>query len=116
MTRLNNLEDLEEARRRSHAEPVVLYKHSATCGVSTMARREIVRFFDTERVPVYEVVVQQARHVSNEIEQRYGIRHESPQVIVLHRDQPTFNTSHGRVREGVLREAVALLDSAEASQ
>ncbi|HEX7071999.1 MAG TPA: bacillithiol system redox-active protein YtxJ [Rhodothermales bacterium] len=112
MIRIDTFEQLEEARRRSHAEPIVLYKHSATCGVSTMARREVVPLSVKDHVPVYEIVVQSARPISDEVERRYGIRHESPQVIVLHRDQPTYHTSHGRIREEVLREAVARPESA----
>ncbi len=112
MTKLDSFEALEDARRRSHAEPVVLYKHSNTCGVSTMARREITSFHDAERVPVYEVVVQTARHISDEIEQRYGIRHESPQVIVLHRDRPVYDTSHGRIRREELRDVINSLQNA----
>lgn len=106
MLKLETFEALEEARRRSHAEPVVFYKHSATCGLSTMTRREVARFHEDARVPVYEVVVQRARPVSNELEQIYGVRHESPQAIVVHRDRAAFHTSHGGVREERLRAAV----------
>lgn len=116
MNRLDSVEDLEVARQRSHAEPIVLYKHSSTCGASTMARMEVARFHKAENIPVYEVVVQRARHISNEIERRYGVRHESPQVIVLYRDAPRFDTSHGRVRADTLRDAVAALDSTETTQ
>lgn len=116
MNRIESFENLEEAQRRSHAEPVVLYKHSATCGVSTMARREVEPLQEADNIPVYEVVVQQARHLSDEIEQRYGIRHESPQVIVLHKDRPVFDTSHGRIRTQTLRDAVAEAQRSEALQ
>ena len=106
MIRIESFDGLEEARRRSQVEPVVLYKHSSTCGVSTMARREVARLAQEDNIPVYEVVVQQARSISNDIEQRYGIRHESPQVIVLYQDQPKYDTSHGRIRTAAVRDAV----------
>lgn len=111
MLKLDSFEALDEARRRSHAEPVVFYKHSATCGLSTMTRREVSRFHEVERVPVFEVIVQRSRPISNELELLYGVRHESPQAIVVHRDRVTFHTSHGGVREERLREAVAQVDA-----
>ncbi len=78
-----------------------------------MARREVVAFHESQHVPVYEVVVQQSRHVSNEIEDRYGIRHESPQVIVLQRDRPVYDTSHGRIRTAELEKVISSLQDTE---
>ncbi len=94
------------AAERSMQEPVVLYKHSATCGTSYRARREIQRLTEPGDPPVYEVVVQQARALSGKIAQDLGVRHASPQVIVLHRGRPVFDASHGRVTAQAVRQAV----------
>lgn len=105
MIPLKSLALLDRARKESHDAPVVLYKHSAVCGMSTLARREVKAFVEQSNVPVYEVVVQSERDVSNEIESIYGIRHESPQAIVLYRDEPAAHASHGRIRTEWLAEA-----------
>ncbi|MFQ5569124.1 MAG: bacillithiol system redox-active protein YtxJ [Rhodothermales bacterium] len=98
---------LDQASDHSMKEPVVLYKHSALCGLSFRARREIARLADADDPPpVYEVVVQEARAVSNQIERWLGIRHESPQVIVLHQRRPVFNASHRRVTARAVRDAI----------
>lgn len=107
MIKLNTPEALETARTHSQSEPVILYKHSATCGISTLARREVATLASAEKVPVYEIVVQTARSISDGVEQTYGIRHESPQVIVLYRDRPVFHASHGRIRALDLGNALA---------
>lgn len=112
MIQIDSFDMLEQARRRSHAEPVVIFKHSNSCWVSSWARREVA-LLSKENVPVFEVVVQKARHLSNEIEQRYGIRHESPQVIILHNDRPTFDASHGNVRENTIRQALNRMNPKE---
>ena len=55
------------------------------------------------------VIVQISRNVSNEIELRTNIRHETPQAIILKDGAPIFNVSHFRITaetiEGALRNA-----------
>ena len=103
---LDDEQKLTEVVVQSHREPVVIYKHSATCGLSFRARREIEKLTETTDPPVYEVVVQRARSLSNQIAQRWHIRHQSPQVIVLHRGEPIFNASHRSVTAQSIRSAI----------
>ncbi len=79
----------------SHTAPVILFKHSQTCGSSLMARM----LLDEGEVPavVHEVVVQQHRDVSNAIADRFGVRHESPQVLVVAGGVATWHGSHAGV-------------------
>ena len=98
---------LQEAQERSLNEPVVLFKHSATCGTSSIARRQMLQLTEDTDPPVYELVVQTSRALSNHIAALYEITHQSPQVIVLHKGQPVFNTSHGRVKADTIREVAA---------
>ncbi len=97
---------LDQASEHSMREPVVLFKHSNTCGTSHRARREIEQLTEDDDPPVYEVVVQEARSLSNKIETWLGIRHQSPQVIVLYQRQPIFDASHGRVTAQAVRDIV----------
>ena len=103
---LDSEETLERARQRSHDGPVILYKHSSTCGVSLFARREVRTLQSAAGVPVFQLVVQRSRAISNQIAERFGIRHESPQVVVLHRDRPIFTASHGRIRASTMQTAI----------
>jgi bacillithiol system protein YtxJ len=77
------------------AEVAVLFKHSKTCPVSWAARKEVQRFSASfPSVPVYTVTVQQQRQISNRIEDWTGIRHESPQIIVLRKGAVAYSASH----------------------
>lgn len=96
---------LEDAVARSHREPVVLFKHSAWCGLSTYAHRELSKLTQPDDPPVYCIVVQHARRLTTAVEERFGIRHESPQVIVLFEGKPVFDASHGRVTAEAVRQA-----------
>jgi bacillithiol system protein YtxJ len=88
--KLDSTEKLEELFQKSHAAPVVLFKHSTTCPISAAVYREMENL-DAE---VNIVVVQSARGVSNEIAERTGIQHQSPQAIVLKDGKPVYQASH----------------------
>jgi len=91
--KLDSTEKLDELFQKSHEAPVVLFKHSTTCPISAAVYREMANL-DAE---VNIVVVQSARNVSNEIAERTGIRHESPQAIVLKDGKPVYQASHYNV-------------------
>lgn len=95
--------DWEEALERSNETPVLIFKHSSACPVSAKARREIAQFAETQRIPVYQVVVQQNRSVSNDIESDLEIRHETPQALLLLDESPVFTASHFDVTADALR-------------
>lgn len=89
--KLDSTEQLEELFRKSHAEPVVLFKHSTACPISAAVYRSVASGLGAD---VNLVVVQTARNVSNEIADRTGIRHETPQAIVLKDGKPVYHASH----------------------
>ncbi len=100
---LNSQEKLEEALLRSDSDPVILYKHSRTCPVSAWARRQMDRLHEEGDPPVYELVVQQDRNLSDEIADHFNIRHATPQAIVIYKRRPVFNASHRRISAEALR-------------
>jgi len=97
------------ALEHSDDTPVLIYKHSATCPVSTSAQAEVESVQAASSIPVYRVVVQQHRAVSDTIEDDLGIRHETPQVILLHEQEPTFDTSHFDVTAETLHDELQRL-------
>ena len=78
-----------------------------------MARRQMVQLSEEDAPTIYELVVQQSRPLSNRIAEMFGIRHQSPQAIVLYRERPVFNTSHGNITTDRIRQA---LDEARQTQ
>jgi bacillithiol system protein YtxJ len=96
--------DWAAAREHSADTPVIIFKHSSACPVSTQADAEMTELATEVDIPIYRVVVQNHRGVSNIIETELGIRHETPQTIVLHEQSPVFDTSHFNVTADTLRE------------
>lgn len=102
---LTSADALADALAASHDQPVVFYKHSATCPLSARARRQVQPIAESE-VPTYEVVVQQARPVSNQISDELDVRHETPQVLIVHNGTVVFNTSHTSVTTAAVQDAL----------
>ena len=103
MRDLNSLADLESAL--TAPGPIVLYKHSTQCGVCDGAIEE-VRAFEGQHAAaatVYYLDLLEHRDVSNEIAKRLGIRHESPQAIVLKDGKPVLVLNHRQVKADALR-------------
>jgi bacillithiol system protein YtxJ len=90
INKITSVEELEELFAKSNEKPVALFKHSTTCPISASVYHE-VQNVDGE---INVVIVQAARNVSNEIAARTGIRHESPQAIVLKDGKAVYHASH----------------------
>ena len=93
---------LEELFARSHEEPVLLFKHSNACPISARAYSQMTAV----KTPVSIVVVQQSRDVSQAVEQRTGVRHETPQALVLRNGRVVWNASHFDITSDVVERAV----------
>jgi len=87
---INSTEELEEVFNQSNEKPIVLFKHSTTCPISAGVYQEIQNLGGEINL----VIVQRAREISNQIAARTGIRHESPQAIVLRDGKPVYHASH----------------------
>lgn len=93
---LDSIEKLDDLFERSHSGPVVIFKHSSSCGISSAISRRITELDAVVNI----VIVQSARDVSNEIAERTGIRHETPQAIVLRNGEAVHSSSHYSIDPG----------------
>lgn len=101
-TQITETSDLDNLVERSHDAPVILFKHSTTCPISSAAYQQMSKV--AEEVSL--IVVQKARDVSKEIEARTGVQHESPQTIVLRNGEAVWSASHYDITAGAVEEAV----------
>lgn len=115
MTDLSTDADLSKAIDASHRHPVVLFKHSRTCPISTMASAAVAQLTGGDDPDVYRIVVQTARALSNEVAVRFGIRHESPQVLIVREGVVIGHASHMAVSARMVRETVGKRSEEDAS-
>jgi len=104
-TDINQFADIEE---RSKERPVVIFKHSTSCGISAGAKHRLESDWpDIEGdLEFYYLDLLAYRPISNEIANRYGVRHESPQIIVIKDGKAIYNTSHHRISVGDLNKSL----------
>jgi len=92
---LESVDQLKEIDDLSQNQPVVLFKHSTRCSVSAMALSRLERGGEVlDGAACYFLDLLEHRDVSRAIADRYGIEHESPQVIVVRGGTAVWNASH----------------------
>ena len=101
---------LEESRTR----PVVIFKFSRTCGTSAYAADELHGYLAGEPADATfaVVTVQTHRAVSDAIAARLGVRHETPQVLVVRDGQVAWHGSHFRVTADTVAQALTAAPAA----
>jgi bacillithiol system protein YtxJ len=109
LTPLQDVQSLDAAIAESRVRPVLLFKHSRHCGVSCEALDELNSHIEaqTQSSVAYKVItVQTHRPVSDAVAQRLGLRHETPQAILLRDGKVIWNASHFRITATQLDQAL----------
>ncbi|WP_066311143.1 bacillithiol system redox-active protein YtxJ [Bacillus sp. FJAT-29814] len=82
-------------------------KHSLTCPISQAAYNEYEKFSsENAGIPTYYLAVQESRPLSNQIAEKFAIKHESPQAILFLNGQALWNASHWKITNRALQNAV----------
>ena len=99
--KIEDRESWDNLLTASKERPILVFKHSNACGISSAAYQEMEKL---ENVNFLEV--QSSRELSQEIEATTGVAHETPQVIVLRDGKAVWNASHSRVKADRVSEAL----------
>ena len=83
--------------QQSFLTPVVIFKHSTTCSISRMAINRLEGKQAPTGIPFYYLDLLRFRSVSNEVASHYGIRHESPQVLIIRNGKCIYTESHNGI-------------------
>lgn len=106
---LTRMEQLEEIEKESHKKTVVIFKHSTRCGISKMVLRNFERDFaatSEKELKLYFLDLLSNREISNEIASRFGVQHESPQLLILKEGKVVQHDSHHGIKAESLAEYV----------
>ena len=95
---LREIEDETTLDEVLASERAIVYKHSTSCPVSAVVIDEVLRFADRHPSwPVHVVQVIEHRDLSDTVSEQLGVRHESPQALVLRDGRCIWHTSHGGI-------------------
>jgi bacillithiol system protein YtxJ len=110
---LDHRETLDQVIARSHELPVLLFKHSTRCSISSMAlsRVEHAWSFEPDQIEPWFLDLISHRDISHAIAERLGVPHQSPQAIIVRNGEVIYNASHSGI--SVADMAAAISASAE---
>lgn len=103
---LTRIEDLDKIKEESKERPVIIFKHSTRCGVSRGVLKSFEKEYniDKEQVKIYFLDLLSHRDISNEIASTFGVRHESPQILIIKNGKAVFNESHHSIQAADIQE------------
>lgn len=95
------MKNLEKFLTENSGKPILIFKFSPICGISRSVEEDFDQFIsENEEFPYLKVDVINERPLSAGIAQKFGIRHESPQLIVLDEDhQMQKHASHYEISD-----------------
>ncbi|KUO69973.1 MAG: general stress protein [Desulfosporosinus sp. BRH_c37] len=101
-------QDLEQILDESCQRQIILFKHSTVCPISSRAWREVQNFIkdSSDEVLVGMIKVIEARPVSNQAAEELGLKHQSPQVLLVSERQVLWHASHQEVTKAKLMKAL----------
>jgi len=85
---------LEEIRQRSAQRPQVIFKHSTRCSTSQLVKSRLERVSQPQAIDFYYLDLISYRPISNKVAEAFGVRHESPQILVIRDGKCVFEESH----------------------
>ena len=92
---LSRSSDLDSIIESSHDQQVVIFKHSTRCSVSSIVRSRLEGQWpkDASMVPMLVDVIADC-HISNSVAERFNVRHESPQMLLIEKGKCRHHASH----------------------
>jgi bacillithiol system protein YtxJ len=101
---LNDLTQISEVITRSYERTVVIFKHSTRCSISRFALDRFERdyHFTVEQMTAFYLDLIAFREISNEVSRKFGIEHQSPQIIVIKNGRAVFSASHESIDAALL--------------
>ena len=95
--KLTEAGQIEEIKTLSKEKPVLIFKHSTSCSISSMSMDRLTRKWqtsDNEKVEPYYLDLIANRDLSNQVAREFGVPHESPQVLLIKSGNAVYDNSH----------------------
>lgn len=102
---INSGLDIEKIKEASHGKPVLIFKHSTTCPISSAAKDRIERNWSDlhENVEPFFLDLLSHRDLSNAIADEFAVRHESPQILLIKNGACVYDESHFGIRASSIK-------------
>ena len=94
---LNAVEQLDEIKKESSDQNILIFKHSTRCNISRASLDRLERKWneaEMSNVKPYFLDLLNHRDISQSIAQQFRVEHESPQVLLIKKGEAVFDQSH----------------------
>ena len=95
---LSDVSQLNIIKEESKSQAVAIFKHSTRCSISATALDRLERGWDKvigdANIKPYYLDLIANRDISNQIVVDFGIRHESPQLMLIKNGEVIYHESH----------------------
>ena len=90
-------EEIEEIKKVSGTKFTIIFKHSTGCGSSRMSLSRFQKSWkdeETTNIEPYFLDLIAYREISNKIAEEFGVKHESPQLLLIKDGKCIYTASH----------------------
>lgn len=95
--KLTEAGQIQEIKALSKEKPVMIFKHSTRCSISSMSLDRLLRKWkdtDLEKVTPYFLDLIASRDLSDLVAREFRVHHESPQVLLIKNGDVIYDNSH----------------------
>jgi bacillithiol system protein YtxJ len=106
---LEDVGTVTQLQEKSRKRPVIIFKHSTRCSISSMALSRLERAWneqDMEGADIFYLDLIRHRDVSQKVAESFRVPHQSPQLLLIRNEQCVYNTSHLGISYRALKEQI----------
>jgi bacillithiol system protein YtxJ len=106
---LKSLHQLEEIKKQSENNLVLIFKHSTRCSTSRMTLDRLERNWNSHEmadITPYFLDLISFREISNQIAQNFRVEHESPQVLIISKGESVTDLSHFEIDYDQIKKSI----------
>lgn len=104
MNRLKTIKEWNALLENSDGQPLLLFKLSVTSLSSVTAKKEMESL--VTELPIYVVIVQMDKKISNAVEADTGVKHETPQVLIIKDKKAIWQATHYQIKQSIVLDAI----------
>lgn len=93
-TALSTLDQLDRISEDSQDRAQVIFKHSTRCSISRVALSRFDRNQPSGEATYHLLDLLEYRSISHAIAERFGVMHESPQVLIIQEGKCVYHANH----------------------
>ncbi len=109
---LEDVDTVAQLKEDSRERPVIIFKHSTRCSISSMALSRLERAWNEQEMKgtdVFFLDLIRYRDVSRTIAESFQVAHQSPQLLLIRNGQCVYDTSHMGISYRALKDELERL-------